>query len=121
MNRSMRSKGPLLHNVNGVNRQRTKLPVMFKLKDLSVKSEDRTIKLRHQLIAEQMLRQDRVTSGSKDATARFWDGVNGTPSHILADHSGAITSIAFSPDSVLIATGSENKTMWLWDVTLGHN
>jgi WD40 repeat protein len=37
----------------------------------------------------------------------------------LEGHTGAIKSIAFSPDGKLIASGSDDKTIKLWDVTTG--
>lgn len=38
------------------------------------------------------------------------------PLHVLKKHTGAITSIAFSDDSNVLLTGSDDKTAILWDL-----
>src|SRR5262245_6933357 len=39
---------------------------------------------------------------------------------IQGGHKGAITSLAFSPDNSTLASASEDKTIWLWDVAKGQ-
>src|SRR6202035_3398019 len=38
----------------------------------------------------------------------------------LAGHTGAVISVAFSPDGALIATASEDTTAKVWDVATGE-
>ncbi|KAH9204386.1 hypothetical protein DL95DRAFT_471533, partial [Leptodontidium sp. 2 PMI_412] len=37
----------------------------------------------------------------------------------LEGHSGWVSSVAFSPDGTQVASGSDDHTMWLWDVATG--
>lgn len=85
-----------------------------------------------------------LASGSQDETVRLWNvstgeninilGKTDNPSvavqmlHILArrspksvQHGSPITSVAFSPDSTILASGETNGTVKLWDVSTGRN
>ena len=44
-----------------------------------------------------------------------------TPQHLLAAHTSAINSIAFSPESSTLAIGTENGTVQLWNTTTGKH
>lgn len=51
----------------------------------------------------------------KPAVETEWDACL----HILDGHSGKVTSVAFSPDSQLLASGSSDTTIIVWDANSG--
>jgi len=53
--------------------------------------------------------------------ARLWDGSTGEHLSTLKGHSGPIWSVAFSPDSRQVATGSKDKTAQLWNGSTGEH
>ncbi len=51
----------------------------------------------------------------------MWDAGTGQPiGDPLTGHTGAVTSIAFSPDGKHIVSGSTDKTLRIWDAATGQ-
>lgn len=84
---------------------------------LASNSGDRTVKLwdASPLYTEKPERAQlgRVTAG------RSGEWVSGQCLAILEGHEGRVFSIAFSPDSQQLATGSEDQTVRIWDTATG--
>src|SRR5262249_18384799 len=54
-------------------------------------------------------------SGSKDKTLKLWDVRTGQDLLTLKGHAGGVTSVAFSPDGLRIASIDGEGTLKLWD------
>ena len=52
-----------------------------------------------------------------DATIRIWDTATGKHLYSLEGHLAGISTIAWSPDSKSLASGSDDKSIRLWDVS----
>ena len=50
---------------------------------------------------------------------KLWDVTSGECLQTMEGHSSSVLSVSFSPDSSKIASGSDDKTVKLWDVTSG--
>ncbi|KAF7978740.1 hypothetical protein HWV62_44748 [Athelia sp. TMB] len=76
-----------------------------------------------------------VVSGASDKTTRVWDIATGDTVigpvgghretgemavEPFARHSGTISSVAFSPDGQRVASGSQEKTIRVWDIKTGQ-
>ena len=56
-----------------------------------------------------------------DATIRIWESTTGKQLHILEGHLAGISTIAWSPDSKTLASGSDDKSIRLWDISTVSN
>ena len=54
-----------------------------------------------------------------DATIQLWNVTSGTHLKTLRGHTYDVSSLSFSPDSLCLASGSQDGTVWLWDVQTG--
>ncbi len=50
-----------------------------------------------------------------DATIRIWDLETGRQLHVLEGHLAGVSTIAWSQDSKILASGSDDKSIRLWD------
>ncbi len=57
-------------------------------------------------------------SASFDSTVRLWDVERGVCQNTLVKHSEPVYSVAFSPDGRLLATGSFDKAIYIWDIAV---
>jgi WD40 repeat protein len=58
--------------------------------------------------------EDILVSGGWDGKVRLWDMSKGTLLATLAGHTSTITSCAGSSDGLIIATGSNDRTLRIW-------
>ena len=56
-----------------------------------------------------------MLTGGEDNTAILWDTASRQPRLVMAGHTAAVTSVAFSPDGRRALTGSDDFTAKLWD------
>ncbi|XP_014275850.1 WD repeat, SAM and U-box domain-containing protein 1 isoform X2 [Halyomorpha halys] len=57
-----------------------------------------------------------LASTSTDKTCRIWDSYSGNCLHIVENHDSIMTCCAFSPDATLLATGSMDKSVSIWEL-----
>jgi WD40 repeat protein len=48
-------------------------------------------------------------------TIRLWDVASGAFLRVLVGHTAAVFSLAYAPDGRLLASGSEDMTLKLWE------
>ncbi len=58
-----------------------------------------------------------IASGNN---AGLWDASTGRQLQLLAGHTGAVQTLAFSPDETRLATASEDHTAKVWDLRTGR-
>lgn len=56
-----------------------------------------------------------------DCTIKIWDAKTGELAHTLEGHLAGISTLAWSPDSKVLATGSDDKLIRLWDISTGKS
>ncbi|KAJ6645325.1 F-box-like/WD repeat-containing protein ebi [Pseudolycoriella hygida] len=61
-----------------------------------------------------------VASASFDFTACLWDVERGTCISTLTKHTDAVYSVAFSPDGKYLASGGNDKYVYIWNVHSGE-
>lgn len=62
---------------------------------------------------------DELIKREQDISLAIWDIRYDTPIVSLIGHTGSILTCCFSPDGSLIASGSEDKTLKIWEVQTG--
>jgi WD40 repeat protein len=65
-------------------------------------------------IAAAAVNATTVATGAADGTIRLWRERDGTPLRTLKGHTAAITSLAYSRDGTVLASGSGDNTARLW-------
>lgn len=61
-----------------------------------------------------------LLAAAKGKMIKLWDPTDGRRLSTLQGHAGDVTSLAFSPDGKLLASGSEDKTLKLWTMPDGQ-
>lgn len=57
-----------------------------------------------------------MASGSTDNTVKVWDVTDRELEHTFSGHTGAVNSIAWSPNGSKIASASADHTVKIWSV-----
>ncbi|CAF3318279.1 unnamed protein product [Rotaria socialis] len=57
---------------------------------------------------------------SFDSPVRLWDVEHGVCQNILVQHPEPVYSVASSPDGGLLATGSFDKAIYIWDMAVNN-
>jgi COMPASS component SWD3 len=51
-----------------------------------------------------------------DCTIKVWNAQTGSLVHTLEGHLAGVSTISWAPDSTILASGSDDKSIRLWDV-----
>jgi COMPASS component SWD3 len=51
-----------------------------------------------------------------DKTIKIWDARTGKHEHTLEAHMAGVSDVDWAPDSLTLVSGSDDKTVRLWDV-----
>lgn len=62
----------------------------------------------------------KSANNGRDIAIKLWDVRSGGLIRTLSGHTGLVNSLAFSPNSRILASGSNDKTVNLWDVSSGE-
>ena len=60
-----------------------------------------------------------ISAGSSDRTARIWEAASAKTLLTLADHTGSVRCVAWSPLNDVIACGCNDKSIQLWNANTG--
>jgi WD40 repeat protein len=61
-----------------------------------------------------------VAVASLDGTATLWNLKTRRPDHVLTGHTGAISLIAYNPQSTMVATAGGDATVRVWNAASGR-
>ena len=61
-----------------------------------------------------------IGSCGDDKTVRLWDAAQKRPYLTLYEHTATVNALAFSPDGLLVASGSADSSVKLWDLRTGR-